>query len=100
MVQAVTRVISGAKIRLDFGTFKLYRIEVLEDLKRSKHVKIFYKLKDRSDRVEKTLVASTFYSDSAKEYAKIAKDYHEKYVNRCSSVTIVTPQKLMGALLD
>lgn len=100
MVQAVTRIISKAKIRLDFGTFELYRIEVLEDLKRGKRVKIFYKTKDRSDRGEKTLTESTIYSDSAKEYADIAKDYHARYVNPYSSVTIATPRNLMAALLD
>lgn len=103
MAQAVTRILSKKKVHLDFGTFRLYRIEVLEDLVNAKKfVKIFYKLNDRHDRSEKTITSETIYTDAADDYAKIAKDYYLRYTS-ASSISyyrVATPRGLMTALLD
>ena len=41
------KIIDKRNIKLDFGTFKRYRIEIIEDKLKDKYLKIFYKVNER-----------------------------------------------------
>ena len=59
------KVIDRKQIKLDFGTFKLYRIEILEDQTNKKKIlKIFYKLKDKHVKDKLTLERYVIYQDT------------------------------------
>ena len=71
------KVIDRKQIKLDFGTFKLYRIEILEDQTNKKKIlKISYKLKDKHVKDELTMERHVIYQDTAEDYASLSNMYH------------------------
>lgn len=95
------KVIDRKQIKLDFGTFKLYRIEILEDQTNKKKIlKIFYKLKDKHVKDELTMERYVIYQDTAEDYASLARSYHEKTMMSNAKIFSPTPTGLFASLIE
>ena len=95
------KVIDRKQIKLDFGTFKLYRIEILEDQSNKKKIlKIFYKLKDKHVKDELTMERYVIYQDTVEDYASLARSYHEKTMVSNAKIFSPTPTGLFAALIE
>ena len=90
--------IDRKRIRLDFGTFRLSRIEVFRDRWNKKTVKIFYTLNDPSVKDEMSLERRVIYSDTAEDYAALARSYYEKTVLSNAKIFSPAPNGLLTAL--
>lgn len=90
--------IDRKRIRLDFGTFRLSRIEVFRDRWNKKTVKIFYTLNDPSVKDEMSLERRVIYSDTAEDYAALARSYYEKTVLSNAKIFSSTPTGLLASL--
>ena len=84
------KIIDKRNVKLDFGTFKLYRIE--------KYIKIFYKVKEKHAE-ETSVTQKTICNNSMEEYIAIAKDYQIKSLDAIGMI-LPTPNGLIAKLID
>ena len=80
-------IIDKRNIKLDFGTFKVYRIELIENALKEKSIKVFYKVKEKHA-VETNISARVISSLDLDEYIEIMKDYQVKSL---SAIGLITP---------
>lgn len=92
------KIIDKRNVKLDFGTFKLYRIELLEDKLKDKYLKIFYKVKEKHAE-ETSVTQKTICNNSIEEYIAIAKDYQIKSLDAIGMI-LPTPNGLIAKLTD
>lgn len=92
------KIIDKRNVKLDFGTFKLYRIELLEDKLKDKYIKIFYKVKEKHAE-ETSVTQKTICNNSMEEYIAIAKDYQIKSLDAIGMI-LPTPNGLIAKLID
>lgn len=92
------KIIDKRNVKLDFGTFKLYRIELLEDKLKDKYLKIFYKVKEKHAE-ETSVTQRTICNNSMEEYIAIAKDYQIKSLDAIGMI-LPTPNGLIAKLID
>lgn len=92
------KIIDKRNVKLDFGTFKLYRIEILEDKLKDKYIKIFYKVKEKHAE-ETSVTQKTICNNSMEEYIAIAKDYQIKSLDAIGMI-LPTPNGLIAKLID
>ena len=92
------KIIDKRNVKLDFGTFKLYRIELLEDKLKDKYLKIFYKVKEKHAE-ETSITQKTICNNSMEEYIAIAKDYQIKSLDAIGMI-LPTPNGLIAKLTD
>ena len=92
------KIIDKRNVKLDFGTFKLYRIEILEDKLKDKYLKIFYKVKEKHAE-ETSVTQKTICNNSIEEYIAIAKDYQIKSLDAIGMI-LPTPNGLIAKLID
>lgn len=92
------KIIDKRNVKLDFGTFKLYRIELLEDKLKDKYLKIFYKVKEKHAE-ETSVTQKTICNNSMEEYIAIAKDYQIKSLDAIGMI-LPTPNGLIAKLTD
>lgn len=92
------KIIDKRNVKLDFGTFKLYRIELLEDKLKDKYLKIFYKVKEKHAE-ETSVTQKTICNNSMEEYIAIAKDYQIKSLDAIGMI-LPTPNGLIAKLID
>ena len=92
------KIIDKRNVKLDFGTFKLYRIELLEDRLKDKYLKIFYKVKEKHAE-ETSVTQKTICNNSIEEYIAIAKDYQIKSLDAIGMI-LPTPNGLIAKLTD
>lgn len=92
------KIIDKRNVKLDFGTFKLYRIELLEDKLKDKYIKIFYKVKEKHAE-ETSVTQKTICNNSIEEYIAIAKDYQIKSLDAIGMI-LPTPNGLIAKLTD
>lgn len=92
------KIIDKRNVKLDFGTFKLYRIELLEDKLKDKYLKIFYKVKEKHAE-ETSVTQKTICNNSMEEYIAIAKDYQIKSLDTIGMI-LPTPNGLIAKLID
>ena len=92
------KIIDKRNIKLDFGTFKLYRIEILEDKLKDKYLKIFYKVKEKHAE-ETSVTQKTICNNTIDEYIAIAKDYQIKSLDAIGMI-LPTPNGLIAKMTD
>ena len=80
-------IIDKRNIKLDFGTFKVYRIELIENALKEKSIKVFYKVKEKHA-VETSISSRVISSLDLDEYIEIMKDYQIKSL---SAIGLITP---------
>ena len=93
------KIIDKRNVKLDFGTFKLYRIELLEDKLKDKYLKIFYKVKEKHAEETSVTQKKTICNNSMEEYIAIAKDYQIKSLDAIGMI-LPTPNGLIAKLTD
>ena len=89
-------IIDKRNIKIDFGTFKVYRIELV-DLK-EKSIKVFYKVKEKHA-VETSISSRVISSLDLDEYIEIMKDYQIKSLSAIGLIT-PTPNALIAKLTE
>ena len=92
------KIIDKRNIKLDFGTFKLYRLEILEDKLKDKYLKIFYKVKEKHAE-ETSVTKKTICNNTIDEYISIAKDYQIKSLDAIGMI-LPTPNGLIAKMID
>lgn len=92
------KIIDKRNIKLDFGTFKLYRLEILEDKLKDKYLKIFYKVKEKHAE-ETSVTKKTICNNTIDEYISIAKDYQIKSLDAIGMI-LPTPNGLIAKMTD
>lgn len=80
-------IIDKRNIKLDFGTFKVYRIELVDNALKEKSIKVFYKVKEKHA-AETSISARVISSLDLDEYIEIMKDYQIKSL---SAIGLITP---------
>lgn len=91
-------IIDKRNIKLDFGTFKVYRIELIENVLKEKSIKVFYKVKEKHA-VETNISARVISSLDLDEYIEIMKDYQVKSLSAIGLIT-PTPNSLIAKLTE
>ena len=91
-------IIDKRNIKLDFGTFKVYRIELIENALKEKSIKVFYKVKEKHA-VETSISARVISSLDLDEYIEIMKDYQIKSLSAIGLIT-PTPNALIAKLTE
>lgn len=91
-------IIDKRNIKLDFGTFKVYRIELIENALKEKSIKVFYKVKEKHA-VETSISARVISSLDLDEYIEIMKDYQIKSLSALGLIT-PTPNALIAKLTE
>ena len=91
-------IIDKRNITLDFGTFKVYRIELIENDLKEKSIKVFYKVKEKHA-VETNISARVISSLDLDEYIEIMKDYQVKSLSAIGLIT-PTPNSLIAKLTE
>lgn len=91
-------IIDKRNITLDFGTFKVYRIELIENALKEKSIKVFYKVKEKHA-VETSISARVISSLDLDEYIEIMKDYQIKSLSAIGLIT-PTPNALIVKLTE
>lgn len=91
-------IIDKRNIKLDFGTFKVYRIELIENALKEKSIKVFYKVKEKHA-VETSISARVISSLDLDEYIEIMKDYQIKSLSAIGLIT-PTPNALIVKLTE
>ena len=91
-------IIDKRNIKLDFGTFKVYRIELIENALKEKSIKVFYKVKDKHA-VETNISVRVISSLDLDEYIEIMKDYQIKSLSAIGLIT-PTPNALIVKLTE
>lgn len=91
-------IIDKRNIKLDFGTFKVYRIELIENALKEKSIKVFYKVKEKHA-VETNIRARVISSLDLDEYIEIMKDYQVKSLSAIGLIT-PTPNSLIAKLTE
>lgn len=80
-------IIDKRNIKLDFGTFKVYRIELVDNALKEKSIKVFYKVKEKHA-AETSISSRVISSLDLDEYIEIMKDYQIKSL---SALGLITP---------
>ena len=91
-------IIDKRNIKLDFGTFKVYRIELIENALKEKSIKVFYKVKEKHA-VETSISSRVISSLDLDEYIEIMKDYQIKSLSAIGLIT-PTPNALIVKLTE
>lgn len=91
-------IIDKRNIKLDFGTFKVYRIELVDNALKEKSIKVFYKVKEKHA-VETSISARVISSLDLDEYIEIVKDYQIKSLSAIGLIT-PTPSALIAKLTE
>lgn len=91
-------IIDKRNIKLDFGTFKVYRIELVDNALKEKSIKVFYKVKEKHA-VETSISARVISSLDLDEYIEIMKDYQIKSLSAIGLIT-PTPNALIAKLTE
>lgn len=91
-------IIDKRNIKLDFGTFKVYRIELIENALKEKSIKVFYKVKEKHA-VETSISSRVISSLDLDEYIEIMKDYQVKSLSAIGLIT-PTPNSLIAKLTE
>ena len=91
-------IIDKRNIKLDFGTFKVYRIELIENALKEKSIKVFYNVKEKHA-VETNISARVISSLDLDEYIEIMKDYQVKSLSAIGLIT-PTPNSLIAKLTE
>lgn len=91
-------IIDKRNIKLDFGTFKVYRIELVDNALKEKSIKVFYKVKEKHA-VETSISARVISSLDLDEYIEIMKDYQIKSLSAIGLIT-PTPNALITKLTE
>lgn len=91
-------IIDKRNIKLDFGTFKVYRIELIENALKEKSIKIFYKVKEKHA-VETNISSRVISSLDLDDYIEIMKDYQIKSLSAIGLIT-PTPNSLIAKLTE
>lgn len=91
-------IIDKRNIKLDFGTFKVYRIELIENALKEKSIKVFYKVKEKHA-AETSISSRVISSLDLDEYIEIMKDYQIKSLSALGLIT-PTPNALIAKLTE
>lgn len=91
-------IIDKRNIKLDFGDFKVYRIELVDNALKEKSIKVFYKVKEKHA-VETSISARVISSLDLDEYIEIMKDYQIKSLSAIGLIT-PTPNALIAKLTE
>lgn len=91
-------IIDKRNIKLDFGTFKVYRIELVDNALKEKSIKVFYKVKEKHA-VETSISSRVISSLDLDEYIEIMKDYQIKSLSAIGLIT-PTPNALITKLTE
>lgn len=91
-------IIDKRNIKLDFGTFKVYRIELVDNALKEKSIKVFYKVKEKHA-VETSISSRVISSLDLDEYIEIMKDYQIKSLSAIGLIT-PTPNALIAKLTE
>lgn len=91
-------IIDKRNIKLDFGTFKVYRIELVDNALKEKSIKVFYKVKEKHA-VETSISSRVISSLDLDEYIEIMKDYQIKSLSAIGLIT-PTPNALIVKLTE
>lgn len=91
-------IIDKRNIKLDFGTFKVYRIELVDNALKEKSIKVFYKVKEKHA-VETSISSRVISSLDLDEYIEIMKDYQIKSLSAIGLIT-PTPNSLIAKLTE
>lgn len=91
-------IIDKRNIKLDFGTFKVYRIELVDNALKEKSIKVFYKVKEKHA-VETSISSRVISSLDLDEYIEIMKDYQIKSLSALGLIT-PTPNALIAKLTE
>lgn len=91
-------IIDKRNIKLDFGTFKVYRIELIDNVLKEKSIKVFYKVKEKHA-VETNISARVISSLDLDDYIEIMKDYQIKSLSAIGLIT-PTPNSLIAKLTE
>ena len=91
-------IIDKRNIKLDFGTFKVYRIELVDNALKEKSIKVFYKVKEKHT-VETSISSRVISSLDLDEYIEIMKDYQIKSLSAIGLIT-PTPNALIAKLTE
>lgn len=91
-------IIDKRNIKLDFGTFKVYRIELVDNALKEKSIKVFYKVKEKHA-VENSISSRVISSLDLDEYIEIMKDYQIKSLSAIGLIT-PTPNALIAKLTE
>ena len=89
-------IIDKRNIKLDFGTFKVYRIELVDNALKEKSIKVFYKVKEKHA-AETSISSRVISSLDLDEYIEIMKDYQIKSLSALGLIT-PTPNALIVKL--
>lgn len=91
-------IIDKRNIKLDFGTFKVYRIELVDNALKEKSIKVFYKVKEKHA-AETSISSRVISSLDLDEYIEIMKDYQIKSLSALGLIT-PTPNALIAKLTE
>lgn len=91
-------IIDKRNIKIDFGTFKVYRIELVDNALKEKSIKVFYKVKEKHA-VETSISSRVISSLDLDEYIEIMKDYQIKSLSAIGLIT-PTPNALIAKLTE
>ena len=91
-------IIDKRNIKLDFGTFKVYRIELVDNALKEKSIKVFYKVKEKHA-AETSISSRVISSLDLDEYIEIVKDYQIKSLSALGLIT-PTPNALIAKLTE
>ena len=91
-------IIDKRNIKLDFGIFKVYRIELVDNALKEKSIKVFYKVKEKHA-VETSISSRVISSLDLDEYIEIMKDYQIKSLSAIGLIT-PTPNSLIAKLTE
>lgn len=91
-------IIDKRNIKIDFGTFKVYRIELIDNALKEKSIKVFYKVKEKHA-VETSISSRVISSLDLDEYIEIMKDYQIKSLSAIGLIT-PTPNALIAKLTE
>lgn len=91
-------IIDKRNIKLDFGTFKVYRIELVDNALKEKSIKVFYKVKEKHA-AETSISSRVISSLDLDEYIEIMKDYQIKSLSALGLITL-TPNALIAKLTE
>lgn len=91
-------IIDKRNIKLDFGTFKVYRIELVDNALKEKSIKVFYKVKEKHA-AETSISSRVISSLDLDEYIEIMKDYQVKSLSAIGLIT-PTPNSLIAKLTE
>lgn len=91
-------IIDKRNIKLDLGTFKVYRIELVDNALKEKSIKVFYKVKEKHA-AETSISSRVISSLDLDEYIELMKDYQIKSLSALGLIT-PTPNALIAKLTE